>query len=231
MKQNKLGWKLWLVFGVLTLLPLVMSAIAVLWFLPDTIPAHYGASGQVDRWGSKYESFILPGIVLPFGLFMLGMVKVASRQEGAGRKSRFAVALCGVVSLLVMDGLNAFFLYTSFREVEQLWQVPGLSLRALFFVLGLVLMVLGAAMPRAKRNLLLGVRTKETLESESVWAKSQKLGGKLFLGAGAVCLVSVLLPETWMTAVSCAAVTAAAIGSVLYAKREGRREQAGKTGR
>lgn len=101
MKKEKLGWKLWLVFGVLTVLPLVISAIAVFWFLPDTIPAHYGASGQVDRWGSKYESFILPGIVLPFGLFMLGMVKLASRQEAAGKKSRLAVAICGVVSLLV----------------------------------------------------------------------------------------------------------------------------------
>lgn len=225
MKQEKLGWKLWLGFGVLTLLPLAMSAIAVLWFLPDTIPAHYGVSGQVDRWGSKYESFILPGIVLPFGLFMLGMVKLASRQEAAGKNGRLAVTICGVVSLLVFNVLNAFFLYTSWAQVEKLWEVPRLNLRVLFVVLAVVLIVLGAAMPHSKQNLLFGVRTKGTLENETVWRKSQKFGGKLFLGAGVVNLVAVLLPEAWMTGVACTAVMAAGIGSVLYAWREGKREQ------
>ncbi|EGQ26347.1 hypothetical protein HMPREF9372_1627 [Sporosarcina newyorkensis 2681] len=32
--------------------------------LPDQIPAHFGANGEVDRWGSKFELFILPAIAL-----------------------------------------------------------------------------------------------------------------------------------------------------------------------
>ena len=28
-------------------------------FLPDQIPAHYNAAGEIDRWGSKYEQLIL----------------------------------------------------------------------------------------------------------------------------------------------------------------------------
>lgn len=35
--------------------------------LPDQVPAHYNAMGEVDRWGSKWELFILPGI----GLFVI----------------------------------------------------------------------------------------------------------------------------------------------------------------
>ncbi|WP_153733129.1 DUF1648 domain-containing protein [Sporosarcina obsidiansis] len=34
--------------------------------LPDRIPAHFGAAGEVDRWGSKYELLILPAI----GIFL-----------------------------------------------------------------------------------------------------------------------------------------------------------------
>lgn len=30
--------------------------------LPQEVPAHYNALGEVDRWGSKRELFILPGI-------------------------------------------------------------------------------------------------------------------------------------------------------------------------
>ncbi|SOC05183.1 uncharacterized protein DUF1648 [Ureibacillus xyleni] len=28
--------------------------------IPDEIPGHFNATGEVDRWGSKYELFILP---------------------------------------------------------------------------------------------------------------------------------------------------------------------------
>ncbi|MDV6379091.1 DUF1648 domain-containing protein [Sporosarcina sp. GW1-11] len=41
--------------------------------LPDQIPAHFGANGEVDRYGSKFELLLLPiiGIFLWVGLFML----------------------------------------------------------------------------------------------------------------------------------------------------------------
>ncbi|MEK4023280.1 MULTISPECIES: DUF1648 domain-containing protein [Sporosarcina] len=41
--------------------------------LPDQIPAHFGANGEVDRWGSKFELFILPAIAifLWIGLWVL----------------------------------------------------------------------------------------------------------------------------------------------------------------
>ncbi|WEV74770.1 DUF1648 domain-containing protein [Bifidobacterium sp. ESL0798] len=48
---------------LLGLLPLIIVLLA-LPYLPDIVPAHYSASGELDRWGSKYEELILP-------LFML----------------------------------------------------------------------------------------------------------------------------------------------------------------
>ncbi|MFC0014135.1 MULTISPECIES: DUF1648 domain-containing protein [Allobacillus] len=44
--------------------------------LPDEVPAHYNASGEVDRWGSKFELFILPGI----GLFILLLMQILERH-------------------------------------------------------------------------------------------------------------------------------------------------------
>ena len=40
-------------------LPLVITAVA-LQFMPDTVPLHYNAAGEIDRWGSKYESLLFP---------------------------------------------------------------------------------------------------------------------------------------------------------------------------
>lgn len=41
--------------------------------LPEEIPAHFGFSGEVDRWGSRFELFLLPGIaaVMWIGLTVL----------------------------------------------------------------------------------------------------------------------------------------------------------------
>lgn len=214
------------VCGVLTLLPLAMTTVAVLWFLPETIPAHYGISGQVDRWGSKYESFILPVFSLVFGAAMLLGAWLS------GRSSRKDVAqgcriflITGNVSLAVFNMMTLFFLYTSWTQVEHLGGVPEIGLRILFGAIAVLLLVLGAVMPQVKQNAWFGVRTKWTLQSASVWEKSQRFGGKLFMASAVVCLVSLVLPFPWMACVYILSVTAAAVGSWLYSRREGLKEK------
>ena len=61
-------------------LPLVATLIA-LPFLPEQIPAHYGFDGQVSRYGSKYESLIIPAITLAFGAAMLSEAKIAAKKK------------------------------------------------------------------------------------------------------------------------------------------------------
>lgn len=38
--------------------------------IPETVPAHFNASGEIDRWGSKWELFIFPIIGVLTCLFM-----------------------------------------------------------------------------------------------------------------------------------------------------------------
>ena len=214
------------VCGILTLLPMVITTVAVLWFLPDTIPAHYGISGEVDRWGSKYESFILPGISLVFGVAMLLGAWISSRssRKEVEQGSRIFV-IAGNVSLAVFNVMTLFFLYTSWAQMEHLEGVPEIGLRILFAVIAIMLLVLGAVMPQVKQNAWFGVRTKWTMQSVSVWEKSQRFGGKLFMGAALLCLASLALPFPWVTAVFVLSVAAAAGGSWYYSRREGLKEK------
>ena len=47
------------------LLCLFISYISLSWFyMPDMIPGHYNAFGEIDRWGSKVEILFLPAITL-----------------------------------------------------------------------------------------------------------------------------------------------------------------------
>ncbi len=62
------------VFDVIGYLALAIM-LAVLVFnwsvLPDQVPAHFGANGEVDRWGSKWELLILPAFAIGMHFFML----------------------------------------------------------------------------------------------------------------------------------------------------------------
>lgn len=48
----------------------IILLVAIWASLPDEVPAHYNAFGEVDRWGNKYELLILP-IVGGFLLLMM----------------------------------------------------------------------------------------------------------------------------------------------------------------
>lgn len=43
--------------------------------LPDKVPAHFNAVGEVDRWGSKMELFILPVL----GIFFAGLMQLVEK--------------------------------------------------------------------------------------------------------------------------------------------------------
>ena len=42
----------------------LIGTVIVLQFMPDRIPMHYDMAGNIDRWGSKYESLIFPILIL-----------------------------------------------------------------------------------------------------------------------------------------------------------------------
>ncbi len=54
MKGKIGGW----VLLFLSVAPFLIAAVGVQ-FMPDRIPVHYDIAGNIDRWGSKYEEFIL----------------------------------------------------------------------------------------------------------------------------------------------------------------------------
>lgn len=60
----------WDIVGMVIYLSTIFFLIYVWNQLPNEVPAHYNAAGEVDRWGSKAELLILPGIGLFTLLFM-----------------------------------------------------------------------------------------------------------------------------------------------------------------
>ena len=70
------------IFFIFMVIPLIINSVSLL-FLPDKIPAHYNFKGQVDRWGSKYESLILAFIILILGFLFLFIRSESTRLNSS----------------------------------------------------------------------------------------------------------------------------------------------------
>lgn len=170
-------------------LPLFAVLIS-LQFLPDQIPAHYGISGEVDRWGSKYETLIFPGITIVFGLFMLVITKYASKQEKHGTNNQKIGIITGTLMLLLFNIMTFYFLYTDFNKVENLTSLIIDPSQLIFITLGIIIIILGNIMPKLKMNSMIGLRTTWSMKNEITWKKSQHFGGISFIIVGLLIIIA-----------------------------------------
>lgn len=207
--KKKLYW-------ILMLLPLAVVLIA-LQFLPDQIPAHYGAGGQVDRWGSKYETLIFPALTAVFGITMLALSKYASRREENGTNNEGTVLATGLFGMVLFDAMTLFFLYLDFRKIGNLSAASVDLYQLLFGILGLGMVVIGNIMPKVRMNSLIGLRTPWSMSSEGAWKKSQRFGGISFiLGGLATVLVSLLTRGLFCFLWSMGILAVITVTSVIY---------------
>lgn len=177
------------IFYLLMLLPLPATALSLL-FLPDQIPAHYGADNQVTRWGSKYETLLLPLLVILFGVFMRWISRLAARQEKTGSNNERICLLAGIFSLLLFDAMTGYFLYTAFHKVENLSAVPVDLSQLIFTLVGIALMAIGNVMPKVRMNAVMGLRTGWSMKNETTWKKSQRFGGISLMVTGGLIILA-----------------------------------------
>lgn len=201
MKKRKTVYGI--VYFILMYLPLAVVLIA-LQYLPDKIPAHYGSDYQVTRYGSKYEALIYPLATVLMGYFLLGMAKLSARQEKSGENNRKLILTTGILVLILFNAMNGYFLYTDMNMVEDLSSVP-LDIQQLTLGLaGVLMIVVGNIMPKARMNSIVGLRTHWSMKNEAAWKKCQRMGGISFIAGGIItigiclflrgtpCLLSVL---------------------------------------
>lgn len=97
------------VIYALIVLNLVVDA-AFLVLAPDQVAVHFGASGEADRIGSKYEHLWFPALALAFGLGLPFIAKRSDAHDGDKllKADVVLLALMAVFSLFVFaDGLSS----------------------------------------------------------------------------------------------------------------------------
>lgn len=145
--------------------------------LPDRVPTHWGASGQVDGYGSRdFGAFFMPGMIAAMAALLLILpwlspknFKVDNFRETFNFILIATAAMLGVVHVASLEAALH----------------PKLDAgRIIITAVCLLLATIGVPLRRVERNFWMGFRTPWTLASEEVWVATHRLGGTLFVAVG-----------------------------------------------
>ena len=179
----------------------MFGTLLALSFLPDEIPVHFDFYGVADRWGSKYEMLIMPVIML----FMLGTWLVTERANmkaldsadekkvAEARANNKVMAFTFTAISILFLFLNGLFLYLSCSQLEGVALPEVDIMRVIAVIMGVLFIVLGNVMPKAKSNRTVGFRMPWTRFNDVTWYKCNRFGGIAMMISGLITALGGLI--------------------------------------
>ena len=158
--------------------------------LPERVALHFGIDGNPDRYGTKLEAGLNLAI-LPIVLLIVQLVlwSITKNETRAAQKRMFDIARVS---------LSLFVPLTQFVIVQAMQQGKFEDMRLMLLGIGGLFIALGNQMPKIAPNAYAGVRIPWTFASDRAWYATNRLGGWIFAGLGAVLVLgSLVLPSQW----------------------------------
>jgi uncharacterized membrane protein len=156
--------------------------------IPERIASHWGAGGEVNGYMDKGVGlFMLPIISTGVLLLLIIIPVIDPLRKNIQEFMKYYQGLI-IVFALFMFYINLLIVYWNLGNVFDMSQLLTPALGVLFYYLGVVI-------GHAKKNWSVGIRTPWTMESDVVWDKTHKLGGKLFKAAGILALLGIFFPN------------------------------------
>ena len=176
---------------ITAVIPAIYTAVAVFFILPETVAAHFGANGTVDRYGSKYEAFILPAIILGINLlyfFIRKFIIKSSTDENSRTERNLDVIDTVVLCLNVMFNALCVMLLLLMKHPQMMTNVESIIFPIIATVIGTMFIIIGNIMPKTKPNSFVGMRMKFCMDTDEHWYIANRAGGIALVMAG-ICTV------------------------------------------
>ena len=203
----------------------MITAVSVQ-LMPERVAVHFGLSGEADRYGSRYESFILPLIIIilaaVFELVSRAFEKRAERSDDGREKShsRSNARVADIIALSVTAMMTLMQIVFLFRWVKGVEYADLDELRVMSALMGILFIVLGNVMPKTKPNGSIGLRVKWSMYNDVTWQKSNTFAGIMLMAAGVLSFVTALVASAAVSVVMLLVYLAAAVTvSCIYAKK------------
>lgn len=206
--------------NVVTLVLALAGFAVAAWYypaLPDPVPTHWNAAGEVDGWTDKpWGVWVLPLVTLGLAAVMLVLPVISPKgfRLDAARRA-YDIVLFTLVAFML--AIEVFAFRAALHGGGGLAQVVPV-------MVGFLLIALGNYLGKFPKNFFVGIRTPWTLASDQVWNRTHRLAGYLFMAAGAgVVLTGFLQTPGWLliAIVLPAALIPALYSLLLYRKLHG----------
>ena len=175
----KKNLKVLILTTVVMLLPIFAGLI--LWNqLPEQMPTHWNASGEVDGWSSKpFAVFVLPLIMVAAQwLCMLGTAADPKKNNHSEKVLHLILWIVPALSVV----LHAVTYATALGYAVPIEVVMPV-------LIGLIFTIIGNYMPKCKQNYTIGIKIPWTLDNEENWNRTHRFAGWLwtFCGIAIMC--------------------------------------------
>lgn len=156
--------------------------------LPEEIPSHYDLEGNVTDYLDKNQFWLVAFLPLLLWCLFLVLPNIDPKKENY---AHFAKAY-----QYFHFGMIVFMDFIFFLSLTAVYATDTTYISKLVFVsVGLLFLGIGKIMPQIKPNFFMGIKTPWTLSNETVWVKTHKLAGVLFLVSGVLFCILPFLGE------------------------------------
>ena len=196
LKANR---KTLIITSIITILPMLIGIIY--WNrLPDVMATHFGINNEANGFSSKVLAvFGIPVFLL--ALLWVGAFVTAhdpKRQNISPKMFSLMLWIAPVVSFVVAAAIY---------PINLGYELDITFLSELF--LGLLFIIIGNYLPKARQNHTIGIRIPWTLANEENWNRTHRLGGYLWMICGilmVIICVTRFVPYKWLFVILLAAV-------------------------
>lgn len=157
--------------------------------LPERIPTHWDISGHVNGYSSRFwGAWMMPLMLAGTWLVMRAVPHIDPRRENYAKfMGAYETIIIAVMILLL--AIHILVLESAVGRTVSLERVLPAGL-------GLLFIVVGAVLPKVHPNWFFGIRTPWTLSSDLSWERTHHVGGYLFMGVGAITVLTALVAPT-----------------------------------
>ena len=169
---------------IITLLPILAGII--LWEkLPEQIPMHFNAAGEVDGWASKTVGvFVMPVVLVAVQwLCAVGSFKMDPKARNLNEKVMGLVLWFIPLLSLLMHAL----VYCTALGYEMNVQT------VIPLVMGVLFIIIGNWLPKCKQTYTLGIKLPWTLHDEDNWNRTHRFAGPVWVVCGVIIMVGGLV--------------------------------------
>lgn len=183
LKENK---KTLILASIITILPIFVG----LYFwnkLPEQMGTHFGVNGEVDGYSNKtFAVFGTPLLLLAVEWFCAFVTANDPKKQNISPKLfKLVLYIIPIVSMFI-----ALFLYS-----YNLGFNINITNAAAIFV-GLIFIIVGNILPKAKHNYTVGIRIPWTLANEENWNRTHHLAGYLWVIGGIITILLSFIDAT-----------------------------------